>query len=147
VSAQIFSWIKQFQEELNKVINYNIIKDRDCFMEVDYLPTTYVNKADMIENMKDLYLQGKGSWQAWVSSTGLNFDSFIAMLEDEREQDYENKFPVHKTSFTMTNDRTAPEDIIKETGGRPENNNPTNESTIQSQASGSNQQPKPSGGG
>jgi hypothetical protein len=121
VSSKVYSWIRQFQAELNKVINYNVIKDPKCFIEVDYLPMSYVNKTDMIGYMKDLYSLGKGSWQAWVSATGLNFDSFISMLEDESDKDYENKFPLHKTSFTMTAKDETNTDADHSGRGRPAN--------------------------
>jgi len=135
VSSEIFSWINQFCNELNKVINANIIQDNNCRMEVDYLPITNVNKTDMIGYMSDLYLKGRGPWQSWVAASGLSFDSFIAMLEDESLQGLENKFTPHVTSYTLSKDN-AP-------GGRPENPNPTSENTVQSQANDSNNLPSP----
>ena len=137
VSAQVLSWIGQFQTELIKVINYNIIKDPSCFMEVDYLPMTHVNKDDMIARMKELYLQGRGSWQAWVTSTGLNFESFLAMLDDEVERGLEHKYPVHLTSFTIT-DRDPPDDIDRSVVGGTSNN----ENTIKAEENGGNDVPR-----
>ena len=50
--------------------------------------------------------------------------------------DFENKYPVHATSYTLSN---------KEAGvGRAKVDNPTNENTIISQSSNSNDNPKPS---
>ena len=142
VSAQVLSWVKQFQIELNKVIHHNIIKDPSCIMEVDYLPMTYVNKDDMIGHMKDLYLQGRGSWQAWVASTGLNFDSYIAMLDEEIERGLEQKYPVHLTSFTIT-DRDSPDDIDRTAIGRPRlTKNEPNDNTVKSQTNGGNNVPR-----
>jgi len=135
VSAELFSWIKQFQAELNKVINANVIKTENCYVEVDYLPVTFANKDKVVKYAKELYMSGKGSLQAWISSCGFNFDSYVAMMDEELADDYENKYPVHKTSFTMTGDERA---------GRPNEENPKNDNTIKSQASGGNNQPKPS---
>jgi hypothetical protein len=141
VSAKVMSYVKQFERELVKVINYNVIQDPTCFMDMDYLPMSHVNKADMIGQMKDLYLQGKGSWQAWVASTGLNFDSFVSMLEDERDNDYENAFPLHKTSYTIS-DKDAATDADN-TGGRPANGQADNENTVKSQQTGGGEQERP----
>ena len=142
VSAQVLSWVKQFQTELNKVIHYNIVKDPACVMEVDYLPMTYVNKDDMIGHMKELYLQGRGSWQAWVASTGINFDSYIAMLDEEIERGLEQKYPVHLTSFTIT-DRDPPDDIDRAAVGRPRLvKDATNDNTLKSQANDGNSAPR-----
>ncbi len=142
VSSEIFEWIKQFQTELNKVLNANIIKDLTCFIEVDYLPITFVNKEKMITCAKELYMNGKGSLQAWISACGFNFDSYLAMLDEEMEEDYENKYPVHKTSYTLSGNDLEPSDIDKSTG-RPNKNDSTNENTVKSKTTASNNQPKP----
>jgi hypothetical protein len=54
----------------------------------------------------------------------------------ELEADIENKYPVHKTSSTLSADD-------KQTG-RPINDNPTNPNTIKSKTNNSNGSPKPS---
>lgn len=90
--------------------------------------------------MQDLYSHGKGSLTAWVSATGFDPDAYISLLDYELESDFENKYPVHATSFTMSGRDEADS---KESGrGRVEL--ATNENTIQSQSSGSNTNPKPS---
>jgi len=142
VSAQVLSWIAQFQTELNKVINYNIIQNPSCVMEVDYLPMTYVNRTEMVTRMKELYTLGRGSWQAWVSSTGLNFESFLAMLDDEVERGLEHKYPIHVTSFTVA-DRDPPDDMERDVvGGRLTNIDSLNENTLASRNNDGNNSPK-----
>jgi len=132
VSARIMTMLQQFQEELIKVINYNVIKDRSCWMEFAYLSTTRVNRQDTVKDAKDLYLQGKGSLSVWLSATGFNPESYIAILEEELEQDWEGRFPVHGTSYTQSGGNE---------GGRPETPNTDNENTIKS--AGANEQGRP----
>lgn len=138
ISSQIFQWIEQIQNELNKVINFNIIKDPKNKIEVHYLPITHVNKDKMVAYAKELYLQGKGSISLWASAVGIPSEVFFALLDKELEDGVEDKYPVHKTSNTLS----AKDQNNK--GGRPSIENPTNPNTIQSQLTNSNDNPKPS---
>ena len=65
----------------------------------------------------------------------------LRVLGDEEdmakvEEDIENKYPVHKTSSTL-----SAED---QQNGRPKNDNPTNANTIKSKTNNANGSPKPS---
>ena len=137
VTAQIFKWIEEISAELNKVINYNVLKLNYVDVSVNYLPITHLNKKQMVGYVKDLYLQGKGSLTLWASAVGISPEVFYAMLDEELEADVENKYPVHKTSYTQSSKDTDGQ------AGRPTNDNPTNENTIQSKSNNSNNQPKP----
>ncbi|MEK4006350.1 hypothetical protein [Paenibacillus sp. FSL H3-0333] len=132
VAAEIFSWVEQLQNELNKVINENIIQDRKDFVEVYYLPITYINRKETIDNMKELYTLGRGSLIAWISATGFKSDAYLALMDYELEERFEEKYKPHLTSFTATDQEP----------GRPSNDNPTNENTIKSKTNNSNAQPK-----
>lgn len=134
VTAQIFQWIDQLSAELNKCISKCIIRDNNNWVEVKYLPITYVNKGSMVGYAKDLYLQGKGSLSLWAAACGVPSDVFFALLDQELEEDIENKYPVHKTSYTVSSNDDA---------GRPETDNPT-ENTIKSRANNGNAIPTPS---
>lgn len=137
LASQIFQWTEQIENELNKCISANIIKDNRNWVECRYLPITHVNKTKMVGYMKDLYLQGKGSLSLWASACGISPDIFFALLDQELEADIENKYPVHQTSFTLSggNDNT---------GGRPTEEDSTNPNTLQTRANGGNEMPKPS---
>lgn len=134
VTAQIFQWIDQIAEELNKCISANIIKDSNNWVEFKYLPITHVNKDKMVGYAKDLYLQGKGSLSLWASACGISPDIFFALLDQELDEDIEHKYPVHQTSYTFSGDNA---------GGRPKTSNPT-DGTIQSRANNGNALPSPS---
>lgn len=136
ITAELFMWIEQIAAELNKCIQANIIKDKRNWVEARYLPITYANKKEMVGYAKDLYLQGKGSLSLWAASCGIAPDVFFALLDSELEDDIENKYPVHETSFNRTRDSANQ-------GGRPPTDNPT-ENTIKSQANNGNAMPSPS---
>lgn len=138
LSSQLFQWIEQIESELNKCISANIIKDNRNWVECKYLPITNVNKVKMVEYAKDLYLQGKGSLSLWASACGISPEIFFALLDQELEEDVENKYPVHQTSYTLSSKSND------DKGGRPIEEGSTNPSTLQTRANGSNDMPKPS---
>lgn len=134
ITAQLFQWIEQIAEELNKCISANIINDNKNWVECKYLPITHVNKKSMVGYAKDLYLQGKGSLSLWASACGIPPGVFFALLDQELEENIENKYPVHQTSYTLSSNNS---------GGRPETDNPT-DSTVASRANNGNAAPSPS---
>lgn len=142
VSAYVYSIITDIVDELNKVINANIIKDDQCKVKLYLLPTTFVNRDKMVKYMSDIYARGKGSLQAWVSSTGFDSEAYVALMEDELENDWENKFVVHKTSFTISGKDAANGDPDK-SGGAPTKDS-DNTQTIQTKTNGGNLMPKAS---
>lgn len=140
VASNTYTWVENFMFELNKCINANIIMDSSCVVDCYILPTTFANRDKQVKYMQDLYSHGKGSLTAWVSATGFDPDAYISLLDYELESDFENKYPVHATSFTMSGRDKAD----SKESGRETVDFATNENTIQSQSSGSNTNPKPS---
>lgn len=136
INAQIYTWIQELQSELNYVINENIIKDKKNRVEVYYLPTSLVNRNNFFEMMKSLYLQASGSMTMLIASTGINPNVYYNILDEEYENKIFDKYIPHLTSNNISKDDNV--------GGRPQNDNPTSESTIQTKANDSNNQPKPS---
>ena len=138
ITAQIFQWVDQISAELNKCISANIIKNKKNWVECKYLPITFVNKKEMVSYAKELYLQGKGSLTLWAAAAGIDPDVFFALLDQELEDDLENKYPVHMTSYVMSG-----KDQSDNKGGRPETDNPT-ENTVKSRNNDGNNIPSPS---
>lgn len=139
ISNNVFTWIEAIVEELNKCLNYNVIRDSSYRIEFRVLPITFVNRDKQVKFFSDLYARGKGSLLAWIASTGVNADDYLSLMDYELEEDFENRYPVHKTSFTVT-DKDAPDgDVDKSTGGLE--SNPSTEST---KANNGNASPSPS---
>jgi hypothetical protein len=136
VFGRVFLWIKDIFDELNKCINENIIKDKSCVVAFVVFPTTYANRDKFFEYMKSLYADCGGSLQAVIAASGMDVDGYMSLMDYEREQKFDEKYPPHLSRNTMSNKDT-------DTGGRPtkESDNPR---SIQTKTSGSNQRPKPS---
>lgn len=136
ISSQVFQIIEMISEEFNKCLNANLIRSASNSVEVYYLPITYINRKEMSEMAKDMYLQGHGSLLYWAATAGLKPDAFMALVLDEKANKLDEILPVHQTSFTKSKDDSG--------AGRPQVDNPTNPSTVQTKARNTNKQPKPS---
>ena len=134
INAQIYTWVYEWQNELNHVINKNIIKRDRSKVEVYYFPTSFVNRKSFFEMMKGLYDYG-GSLSFLVASTGVDVDAYFAVLDSEIEEGVYERYLPHKTSYTLSKD----DDV----GGRPKTDNPT-DNTVMSQNNNGNNLPSPS---
>jgi len=129
ISAEVFSWLEQIQSEFNKVINKNTIQDPEVFVEMSYLPTTHVNRKEIVGFMKDLYTNGKGSLQAWIAATGFSPTAYLALMDEEIEEGFDEKYVPHATSYTMSG---------KEDNQKPLNNESDNPNTVKNKQTGAN---------
>ena len=136
ISNNVFTWIEAVVEELNKCLNYGVFRSRDYRMEFRVLPITFINREKSVKMYSDLYARGKGSLLAWIAATGFNTDDYLSLMEYELEENFENKFPVHKTSFTVTGKDAPDQDV--------DGNAPKNESTASTAANNGNASPSPS---
>lgn len=130
ITAQLYTWISEIQDEINHVIHKNIIKDDANRVEMYYFPVSFVNKGEFFSQMKDLYMIAGGSLQFLVAASGIDPDIYLSTLDYELHEDFEHKYPVHQTSYTYTGKNSGD-------AGRPRENDSTNESTIKSKTNGS----------
>lgn len=137
VTSQIFEWIESITAELNKVINYNILGLNYIDVEVNYLPITHLNRDKYFKNAKELFTIGRGSLAYLANCAGLSKEVYFAMLDEQLEEKVMDKYPVNATSYNTSGNA----DDNK--GGRPANDNPTNENTVRSKTNNSNESPKP----
>lgn len=138
LSAEIFQWVEQIENELNKCISACIIKDSKNYVECKYLPITYVNKGTMVGFMKELYLQGCGSLSLWAASCGIEPEVYFSMLDQELADGIYDKYKPHQTSYTLSGDGAD-----DDSPGRPETDDPT-DATIISRNNDGNNIPSPS---
>ena len=139
VANNVFTWIESLVEELNKCINYAVIRDADYKIDFKVLPVTFVNRDKQVKYFSDLYARGKGSLQAWIAACGISTEDYISLMDYELAEDFENRYPVHKTSFTITG-KDAPQyqDVD---GNKGEDS--TNPSTMSTVANDGNNNPSP----
>lgn len=136
ITAQLYTWVYEWQAELNHVINKNIIQDSKNEVEIYYFPTSFVNRKSFFEMMKSLYLECSGSMSFVIASAGVDVDTYFSILDDEIESGIYERYKPHQTSYTSNNDTIS-------SGGRPKADNPS-ENTIKNQTSGGNSLPSPS---
>lgn len=141
VANNVYTWIEALVEELNKCLNYNVIHDSNFRVEFKVLPITFVNREKQVKFFSDLYARGKGSLMAWIASTGFAVDDYLSLMDFELDEDFENRYPVHKTSFTVTGKDAPDGDVDKSSSTDP----PVNASTESTKANNANASPSPSG--
>jgi hypothetical protein len=134
ILVQIFALIEQIAFEYTRVLNNLISSKGEEIVDIIYLKTTILNQEKSVGNAKDLYTLGGGSRLYWIACAGADVDMYMSLMEYEREQKFDERFPPHLTSFTATGD----------SNGRPTETDPKNSNTIKSKSLGSNKQPKPS---
>lgn len=135
ITSQIYTWICEWKNELVHVINKNIIKDSKNKADIYYFPTSFVNRKQFFEMMKDLYMSASGSLTFLIASTGIDPDVYMSVLDSEIEDGYFDKYLPHQTAYTYNGTNAIT--------GRPETENPS-ENTIKSQSNNGNDIPSPS---
>jgi len=114
VSSQVFQVVDEIAREYTRVLNGLLdIKPRD-YIDIKYLPISWLNKDSMFEKAQNLYTQGRGSLKFWISTMGIDVDDYLSLMDDEADEDFENKYPVHATSFNSNGG-----DINDNKGGAP----------------------------
>ena len=134
INAQLYTWVYEWQKELNYVINKNIIQNDRAKVEVYYFPTSFVNRKSFFDMMRSLYTECGGSISFLIASTGVDVDAYFAVLDDEIANGIYDKYKPHETSYTLSK---------SEETGRPTTDNPT-DNTIKSQNNNGNSLPSPS---
>ena len=136
ITAQLYTWVYEWQNELNYVINKNIIQNEKNRVEVYYFPTSFVNRKNFFEMMSKLFTDAGGSMSFLVASTGVDPDAYFSVLDEEIESGVFEKYKPHQTSWTMNGSNS-------DNAKKPETDNPT-ENTIKSRENGGNLNPSPS---
>lgn len=139
IAANVYSWIENFMNELNKCINANIIKDKRCVVSCNILPITYVGREKFFKEMKTLYAECGGSLQAVVAASGVDVETYLALLDEEKDNGFDEKYPPHQSMYTQSGKANN----TSSDTGRPTVDS-GNENTIQSKTNNSNANPKPS---
>ena len=114
VSSQVFQSVNEIAREYTRVINELLgIKPKD-YIDINYLPISWLNKDDMFEKVSQLYTLIGGSRRYLVACAGIDVNSYFSCLDEEIEEGYEEKYPVHLSAFNSNSG-----DIKDNDGGRP----------------------------
>lgn len=136
ITAQLYSWVCEWKNELVYVINKNIIKDTKNIVDIYYFPTSFVNKKQFFDMMQALYTSAGGSLTFLIASSGIDPDIYIQQMDYERVRNFDKLYTPHQTSYTYTGDSDNKV-------GRPETENPS-ENTVKSRSNDGNSIPSPS---
>ena len=134
ITAQMYTWVCDWKDELVYVINKNIIKDKNNYVDIYYFPTSFVNRKTFFEMMKGLYTDAAGSLTFLIAASGVDPDIYMSVMDDEIDDKIFDKYVPHQTSYTLSN---------SDSGGRPNTDNPS-DNTVKSNNQNGNSLPSPS---
>lgn len=144
VSAQVFQLIDEIAVEYTRVINELLnIKPRD-YIDIKYLPISWLNKDSMFNKAKEIYTLAGGSRRFLVACAGFDVDDYFSCLDEEIEEGYEEKYPVHITSYTSSDSADKPNPDGNQGGRKPKDEKDLKPSGQVTRNLGSNKQKKPS---
>ena len=102
VSSQVFQLVNEIAREYTRVLNELLNIKPSNYIDVKYLPISWLNKDDMFEKAKELYTLIGGSRRYLVACAGLSVDDYFSCLDEEIDLGYEEKYPVHQSANTIS---------------------------------------------
>ena len=142
VASDTYSIIEKIVDELNKCINFNIIKDINGIVNMYVLPITSFNRDKYFDKFKSIYSDCGGAMTPLIAATGIEPDVYIDIMRHERKQKYDEIFPPHQSMYTLSGKEKQQNTENK--GGRPDVDNLENENTITSKNNNANLSPSSS---
>ena len=124
ISSQIFQELNEIGCEYTRILNNHENTQPSNYIDIKYLPISYLNKNDMYEKMKDLYMTSGGSRTYMIAASGINPEDYMSVCDEEVSDDLDNKYQPHATAYTLSDsmDKSNPDsnEGINNKGGRPE---------------------------
>ena len=118
ISAQVFQYVNEIAKEQTRVINEHLnILPRD-YIDIKYLPITWLNKKDVYDKAKDLYMTTGGSRMFYIAAAGFDPEDYLSICDEEIEEGFDKKYMPHITSYTAT-DNADNSNSDGNLGGRP----------------------------
>ena len=135
VLTRVFRILERVQWQYNKVFNHLISPNGEYIVKFIYFKTSSLNKKQEFSMAKDMYTLAGGS-RLWMYAVGSgDVETYLALMDYEKDMNFDEKYPPHATSYTMSGDENG--------AGRKESDNPTDK-TIATKTNGGNNSPKPS---
>ena len=122
ISAQVFQYINEIAREETRVVNEYLNILPFSYIDLKFLPITWLNKKDVYDKAKDLYLTAGGSRIFYIAAAGFDPEDYLGICDQEIENGFDERYMPHITSYTATDSAdTANED--GNLGGRPQKDN------------------------
>lgn len=121
-SAQIFQETTQIASEYTRVLNEHVHIKPSEYVEIKYLPISYLNQNNMYDKMKDLYMTNGGSRTFMIAAAGVSPEDYFSICDEERSDNLDERYTPHITSFTASDsaDKPNPDGNLENKGGAPE---------------------------
>ena len=144
VSSQLFEMIDNISREYTRVLNHHLGLQPKDYFKFKYTHVSWLNKDSEYEKAKEIYTLAGGSRKMMIACAGFDVDDYLALMDEEIDLGFEEKYPPHITSYTAS-DNADNSNGDGNLGGRPTKKD--EDLTPSAQATrnlGSNEQIKPS---
>lgn len=122
ISAQVFQYIHEIAKEETRVVNEHLSILPKDYIDIKYLPITWLNKKDVYEKAKDLYMTTGGSRKFYIAAAGFDPEDYLSICDEEIEAGFDEKYQPHITSYTASDSGDKP-NVDGNLGGRPSKDN------------------------
>ncbi|WP_249312000.1 hypothetical protein [Congzhengia minquanensis] len=142
--AEVFQMLEQIQWQYTKLINNYLELSEEDWIDIVYLKTSTLNQESAFSTAKDLYLSAGGS-RTWLYAVGSgDSNTYLRLMEMEKELEYDDRFLPHPTSYTLSNSMDKAT-VDENSGGAPKKkNSELSDLGVQTRTNGGNKTPKPS---
>lgn len=140
--SEVFSMLEQISFQYTKLINRYLGLAETEMLEFVYLHTSTLNGEEQFKRYKDLFMVGSGSRIYMYSAATGDAQTYMKIMDYEREMDMDSLYQPHVTSYTASNnaDNENPNGNI---GGRPQKQvSELTDAGIQTRTSGGNEMDK-----
>lgn len=105
VLAECYQFAERAQEQYGKILNYCLNTGEDNAVEFIFLKTSTINRKEAFATAKEMYATAGGS-RTWLYATGTGDSrAYLKLMEYEKAQGYDKKYPPHVTSYTTANNK------------------------------------------
>ena len=123
ISSQVFQMVNQIASEYTRLLNEHEGTNPIDYVDIKYLPISYLNKNDMYDKMKDLYMTSGGSRTYMIAASGVDPTDYFAICDEECSDDLDSKYQPHVTAYNLSDsaDKSNPDNNVgANEGGRPQ---------------------------
>lgn len=142
--SEVFSILEQISFQYTKLINNYLGLSEENQLEFVYLHTSTLNGEEQFKRYKDLFMTAGGSRIYMYSAATGDAQTYMKVMDFEKEMNYDESYPPHITSYTAT-DNADNANADGNLGGRPrKSDSELTDSGVQTRTSGGNHMKKPS---
>ena len=116
--SEVFAILEQISFQYTKLINNYLELSDDNKLEFVYLHTSTLNGEEQFNRYKDLFMVGAGSRIYMYSAATGDAQTYMKVMDYEKEMGFDDMYLPHITSFTAT-DNANEENSDNNLGGRP----------------------------